>query len=67
MSQLEFLDKRRKSTPEVLYTVQAVGYGDDRYHSDTVDMLRKITETYGGFESFTGASIADKIVLDLTS
>ncbi|KAH3825688.1 uncharacterized protein LOC127831829 [Dreissena polymorpha] len=45
--------------------VQPVGYGDDRHHSNTVEMIRKLTSSYGPIESFTGAAFADSIRVSL--
>mgnify|MGYP000054787007 CR=1 FL=1 len=65
VSQIEFTNTN--ASPPVIEIVQPVGYGDDRFHSDTVAMLRKLTKTYGIINSFTGATFADKITLDLST
>jgi len=47
----------------VQYVEQTVGYGDDRGLSKTVDMLRKLTNSYGPISRFSGVAYADRIVL----
>ena len=52
-------------TPSLAKLYLPFGYGDDRYTSNTVDMLRSITENIGPVTSFTGTSFADNISLKL--
>ncbi|XP_060593647.1 uncharacterized protein LOC132748112, partial [Ruditapes philippinarum] len=42
-----------------------VGYGDDRYHSNSSEMFKNINKFIGPVKSFLGTNFADKIILKL--
>lgn len=69
-SQLEMINGETvpcEISPQVRKVYLPVGYGDDRYHSNTSEMLKKINNIIGPVKSFLGASYADTIYLKIAS
>ncbi|XP_045163573.2 uncharacterized protein LOC123527906 isoform X2 [Mercenaria mercenaria] len=70
MSELEVFNEEDVSSaksPTIRTEFLPVGYGDDRYHSNTAEMLRTISQVVGPIKSFLGANFADRIVLNVAS
>ncbi|XP_052760412.1 uncharacterized protein LOC128203161 isoform X2 [Mya arenaria] len=64
-SKLDRLEGKSSHQTNIETHIQPIGYGDDRHHSNTPEMLRKITETFGPVKHFTGASYADTIHINV--
>lgn len=56
-----------ETVPAIRNEYLSVGYGDDRYHSNTAEMLKNINNVVGPVKSFLGTNYADKIFIKITS
>lgn len=64
-SEVSTYQKEDSNVLPVQHLILPVGYGDDRFHSNTADLLRKLTERFGTVQSFLGASFADTLYVKL--
>ncbi|XP_052760922.1 uncharacterized protein LOC128203518 [Mya arenaria] len=64
-SKLDRFEEKSSHQTRIETYIQPIGYGDDRHHSNTPEMLRKITETFGPVKHFTGALYADTIHINV--
>lgn len=64
-SEVSTYQKEESIDLPVQHLILPVGYGDDRFHSNTADLLRKLTERFGTVQSFHGASFADTLYVKL--